>query len=69
MKHFFLVGSEAVASYPDLDEMYFMDGDVFCFDTETMTPNDLLDMADGWHDHLEITEEEFVRICKILESC
>jgi hypothetical protein len=68
MKYFFLVGSTAVFNYPDLDDMDSMDGDVFCYDTETMTPPDLLDMADGWHDHLQITEEEFVRIYKILES-
>ena len=68
MKYFFLVGSTAVFKYPDLDDMDYSDGDVFCYDTETMTPNDLLDMADGWHDHHQITEEEFVRISKILES-
>jgi hypothetical protein len=66
MKYFFLVGSQAVSDYPDLDFIDYMGGDVIMFDTETMTPPQLMEMADGWHDFLVITEDEYTRIYNLL---
>lgn len=66
MKYFFLVGSRAVSDYPNLDNIGPFDGDVIMFDTETMTPPQLMEMTDGWHDYLQITEEEYTWILNLL---
>lgn len=66
MKYFFLLGEQAVSDYPDLDNIQVIDGDVIMFDTETMTPPQLMEMVDGWYDYLQITEEEYTRIYNLL---
>jgi hypothetical protein len=62
MKYYFLVGSEAVGHYPNIQNIEPFDGDVICFDTETMTPPMLMEMADGWHDYIVIDEVEYETI-------
>lgn len=63
MTYYFLVGSQAVSTYPDIENITDpMDGDVICFDTETMTPPMLMEMADGWHDYVVISESEYQTI-------
>lgn len=64
--YYYLVGTEAVSTYPDIHKLDPMDGDVICFDTEKMTPTQLLEMIDGWMDFIEITEEEYNEIYSIL---
>lgn len=62
MKYYFLVGDQAVSDYPNIDHIDSQDGDVIMYDTETMTPPELMEMASGWGDILQITEEEYRRI-------
>lgn len=64
--YFYLVGTQAVAKYPNIQEIEPFDGDVICFDTETMTPTDLLEMTNGWFDFIEISEQEYNEIYSIL---
>jgi hypothetical protein len=66
MKYFFLIGTQAVGHYPDIQKIEPFDGDVIMFDTDTMTPPELLDMAYGWYDHVAITEEEYDQIFPLL---
>jgi hypothetical protein len=66
MKYYFLVGQQAVGYYPDIERISPFDGDVICFDTETMTPPMLMQMADGWIDFVEIDGEEYETIFKKL---
>jgi hypothetical protein len=62
MTYYFLVGQQAVGHYPNIQNIEPFDGDVICFDTETMTPPQLMQMADGWIDFVEINEEEYQTI-------
>jgi MinD-like ATPase involved in chromosome partitioning or flagellar assembly len=60
MKHFFLVGEQAVEIYPNIAELTdHFTGDVICYDTEKNTPEDLLKMYDGWDGFVVITEQEY----------
>jgi hypothetical protein len=63
MTYYFLVGSQAVSTYPDIANIVdSWDGDVIRFDTETMNPPMLMQMVDGWNDYVEITEAEYETI-------
>ena len=72
MRYYFIVGSQAVWEYPNphkiADVINNCDGDIICFNTETMTPPQLLDMVDGWHDHLEIGESLYNEINNLLKQ-
>lgn len=63
MKYFYLVGTAAVWQYPNLDEVANvindLGGELICFDSATMSPTQLLEMVDGWHDFQEIEESEY----------
>lgn len=72
MIYYFIVGTQAVWEYPNphkiADVINDLDGDIICFNTETMTPPQLLDMVDGWHDHLEIGESLYNEINNLLKQ-
>jgi len=72
MIYYFIVGEQAVWGYPDAqkvaDAINNYDGDLICFDTETMTPPQLLEMFDGWHDHIDIGESLYDEISNLLKQ-
>ena len=63
MKYYFLIGYEAVSTYPNIANITDpRDGDVICFDTEKNNIPELMGWINGWLDHVEITEAEFETI-------
>jgi hypothetical protein len=71
MKYYFVVGSRAVWECPNAQDVANAineyEGDIVCFDAETMTPPQLLDLVDGWHDHREIEMSLYNEINKLLK--
>lgn len=71
MKYFYIVGTQAVWEYPKLSKVVSKidehDGELICFDSDTMTPTQLLEMVDGWHDFLEIEESEYDEINNLIQ--
>lgn len=70
MIYYFIVGSQAVWEYPNAQDVANvindLDGDIICFDTETMTPPQLLDLVNGWNDYQEIGESLYNEINNLL---
>lgn len=65
--YYFLFGEQAVNQYENNGAKSVREGEVFKW-TEGEHPINLINAADGWFSHIEITEQDYLIIKKKLDG-